>query len=147
MYSAGTMADQRFHVETHGKLIAARVFGLRTVDDANDYSTALGNDAARLPTAVLLADHRPVVIYPQDVADRLAELFIAMNTRLDRVAIIVARSNATLALQLERLVRQAKYTNRRVFYAPDDAIAHLEPVLSAPEIARAREFLVGIRPS
>ena len=66
---------------------------------------------------VLCADHRPVVVYPQSVADRLVELFMDMNRRLERVAILVAPSNATLLLQLRRLVREAAYASRKVFYA------------------------------
>lgn len=138
--------DRSFLVEAKGKLILARVFRLRTRDDVEAYSAELGTHVGKLPSAVLLADHRPVVIYPQDVADRLVELFMEMNTRLERVAIVVARTNATLSLQLERLVREAAYANRRVVHAPDDALVHLAPSLSRMESAHAREFLAGFEP-
>lgn len=64
-----------------------------------------------------------------------------MNARLERVAVLAARSNATLTLQLERLVREAAYASRRVCYAPEEAQAHLAPILDPPERRRVREFL------
>jgi hypothetical protein len=127
-----------------GRLIEARVFRLATRDDVDAYSRDLGIQVMRVPRTlrpILCADHRPVAIYAQPAADRLVELFTQMNTRLERVAIIVARSNATLALQLNRIVREAKYTARRVFYTVEDAQAHLAPVLAPDELARTRTFL------
>src|SRR5215831_2487531 len=95
-------SSRPFAIEARvGKLIEARVFGLRTREDAEEYSRALGLQVLRMPkdvAPVLCADHRPVVIYPQAAADRLIELFNQMNTRLERVAIVAARSNATLVL-------------------------------------------------
>jgi hypothetical protein len=127
---------------TSGRLLEARVHSLRTRDEVDAYSKAIGDRLKTMPQhPVLCADHRPVVIYPQIVADRLVELFVSMNTQLERVAIIAARSNATLVLQLERLVREAKYANRKVFYAPADAEKHLSVSLGVEEIGRARSFL------
>lgn len=127
-----------------GRLIEARVFRLMSTDEANAYSRALAARVAKIPSSkrpVLCADHRPVAIYPQAVADRLSELFVHMNTRLERIAILVARSNATLALQLNRIVREAGYENRRVFYDSPGAVEHLGVVLDPAEKARVRAFL------
>jgi hypothetical protein len=138
-------ASKRYEIHCRaGRLIEARVYGLRTREDADDYARDLGIQVVRMPRDVrpiLCADHRPVVIYPQPAADRLTELFIHMNPRLERVAILVARTNATLALQLQRIVREAKYSARRVFHTADDAQAHLAPVLETDELARMRTFL------
>ena len=90
---------------------------------------------------VLCADHRPVGIYPQAAADRLIELFTQMNSRLERVAILVSRTNATLYMQLNRIVREASYTARRVVHTAEEAHAHLAPVLAPAELARMRDFL------
>jgi hypothetical protein len=133
---------------TVGRLIEARVFALRTVADADAYSTALVEQVRRIPfgSPVLLADHRPVAIYPQPVTERLVELFRQMNTRLARVAIIASRSNATLAMQIERIVREANDARRRVTYVPADAAAHIRPALDGPEIARVDAFLAEWSP-
>ena len=99
----------------------------------------LGVQAVCLP--VLCADHRRVGIYSQVVADELASLFGRMNARLERVTALVARSNATLSLQLERIVREAKNPRRRVYYDVVPALEFLSLSLGPNEIDRARLFL------
>jgi hypothetical protein len=69
-----------------------------------------------------------------------------MNERLERVAILVAQSNATLNLQLARIVREAGFTARRVFLDVRQAEAHLATVLEPSELTRMREFLAEIAP-
>ncbi len=135
------MSDELFTIRnTVGRVIEARVFELRTEEDATRYSAALAAQVMAMPRAhpVLCADHRPVRIYPQPVTDRLIGLFVNMNTQLERVAILVARSNATLHLQLQRVVREAGYENRRVFHDADEALTHLAVTLDGPEKERVR---------
>jgi hypothetical protein len=125
-------------------LIEARVFALPDLAAADSYSQTLADVSAKVVLRhgpVLCADHRPVVIYRQDVADRLATLFAAMNSRLTRVAVVVSRSNATLAMQLERIVREANYASRRVFYEANDAATFLSSALSPAAAQRAAAFL------
>ncbi len=127
-----------------GRVIEARVFGLWTREDADAYSQALAAEVALAPATmrpVLCADHRPVRIYPQPAADRLVELFQNMNTRLDRIAILVSRTNATLYLQLQRFVREAGYENRKVMHEPPEALTHLQDSLTPEERDRVRRFL------
>ncbi len=122
----------------------ARVFALRTRKDVEDYGEAFGTHLMRLPQgvrAILCADHRPVTIYAQEVADRLLEMFKPLNAHLERVAIVAAPSNATFAMQLDRIVRAAGYAARKVVYAPDDAVQHLAPALTPQELKRVRSFL------
>lgn len=133
-----------------GRLIEARVFALRTAADADAYTAALVAETKRIPLSVspiLLADHRPVAIYPQPVAERLIELFLRMNSRLERVAIIASPSNATMVMQLQRLVREAKDEKRKVTYAAAEAAAHLRGVLDGAELARVQAFLGEWKPS
>lgn len=134
-----------FTIETRvGRLIEARVFRLVTRGDADAYSDALAVEVRRHPggrAPVLVADHRPVPVYPQAAADRLIELFQDMNSRLERIAIIVAPTNATILLQLERIVREARFPNRRVFRAKELAVEHLGGALGPAELTRARAFL------
>ncbi len=136
-----------FTVEVReGRLIEARVQALKTLADANEYAAKLaGAVAAAGPDRrmILCADHRPVGIYSQAVADALASLFRNMNARLERVAIVVARSNATLAMQLERIVREAAYSSRRVFYATDEVESFLSEVLDERERHRLALFMAA----
>jgi len=140
-----TSGTPRYRIENRvGRLVEARVFDLRSREDVDDYSRDLGIQVMRMPRSVrpiLCADHRPVAVYPQPSADRLVELFTTMNTRLERVAIVVARSNATLAMQLQRIVREAANNARRVVHDAENAHAHLAPVLLPDELARMRDFL------
>jgi hypothetical protein len=138
----------RFSIEHHmGRLIEARVFALQTAYDAKAYAQALKEQVQKMTAdaPILVADHRPVVIYPQAAADCLAELFEDMNSRLDRAALIVAPTNATLLLQIDRIVREARFEKRRVFRTEGAAIDFLESALDAGEMARARIFLAEHR--
>jgi hypothetical protein len=143
-------AGQSFSVERRvGRVIEARVFSLKTVDDATAYSLALASVVAQVPAdlrPVLCADHRPVAIYSQPVSDRLTELFLQMNPRLERIGILVAPTNATLTLQLSRITRDAQYAERRVFQTGTDAISFLGPVLDPTESERLRDFVAEFIP-
>jgi len=146
---ASSSTTLSYTVHTGGaRLIEARVFRLRTLEEAQGYSELLAAHARRVPGSdypVLLADHRPVMIYPQLVANRLVELFLDMNTRLERVAIIASRENATMVLQLERLIREANDVKRRLFFTNEDALEHLSPSIDALDLQRARRFLDAYR--
>ena len=139
------MTEERYAIQNAvGRLLEARVFWLKTQRDVDDYSRDIGLNLMRMPREirpVLCADHRPVAIYPEAAAERLIELFTQMNSRLERVAILVSRTNATLYMQLNRIVREASYTARRVVHTAEEAHAHLAPVLAPAELARMRDFL------
>jgi hypothetical protein len=131
-------------------LVEARVRSLRRLEHAKQYGADIGRVVTSTPLGaeggpILCADHRPVIIYPQSVADELTALFSAMNTRLSFVAILVARTNATLVMQLERIVREAKNPHRRVFHDPIQAHAFLEPHLTSAESVRMQAFLDEFR--
>jgi hypothetical protein len=123
-----------------GKLFEARVFRLATLADLEQYSHAFAR-ARSEGELVLCADHRPVAIYPPAVADRLVALFKVMNVHWQRVAVLVARSNATLAMQLQRIVRESGNPSRRVFFDAADANRFLAEVLDEKERARLSAFL------
>ncbi|MFO0551864.1 MAG: hypothetical protein U0271_25985 [Polyangiaceae bacterium] len=129
-----------------GRLVEARVFDLRTNAELESYIADLAKvfrKVASVASPVLCADHRPVRVYPGPVADALIANFQKLNTTIERVAILVAPSNAVLLLQLERIVREAHYTKRKVFKEPAQALAHLGESLNPGELSRARTFLAG----
>ena len=139
------MSDEKFTIVRHsGRLIEARVFALWTTQDADEYGQKMQLVARALPPntrPVLLADHRPVKVYPAAVADRLVELFTNMNLSLERAALVVTRNNVPLTLQLQRLVDAAENSMRRLFPEPRTAVTHLQPILTEAELARAAAFL------
>ena len=132
-----------FTVEVHaGRLIEARVSALMNSEDARAYADALARVVrASRDRMVLIADHRPVAIYSQPVSDHLAALFGDMNARLERIAVLTARTNATLTMQLERIVREAQNPSRRLFHEADEAEVFLGEVLDASERRRLGRFL------
>ncbi len=139
-----------FSVERRGRLLEARVWALDDHDVADRYSRALAERAASAPfgeAPVLCADHRFAEVYPQPVTDRLLALFEQMNTRLARIAIVVHPEQATFFMQLNRIVREARFDKRQVFRDIDEALAFLALDLDATDVANARHFLqVGPKP-
>ena len=127
-----------------GRLVEARVFALWTPSDADAYATELQRVVQTFPTGlrpVLLADHRPVKVYPTAVIDRLYELFANMNLQLERAALLLTQGNVPLTVQLSRLVDDAANSKRRLFSQPVDALAHLAPGFDQTERTRAAAFL------
>jgi hypothetical protein len=127
-----------------GRLVEANVSALATVAEVGAYADGFA-PALRGLTArpVLCADHRPVVIYSQPVADKLVELFTNLNKTWERAAILVAPTNATLAMQLGRIVRESANPSRRVFFDPAEAERFLAEILDPATQARLHLFLEG----
>jgi hypothetical protein len=136
-----------FTVEVQvGRIIEARITELRTLERAVAYGKAVSQlikQSSGHEQMILCADHRAVAIYPQAVTDELAILFGINNHRLERVAILVAASNATLSMQLGRLVREAHNPGRRVFLAASEAEAFLGEIVTAAERTRLAQFLAS----
>ncbi|HEU4406090.1 MAG TPA: hypothetical protein VFS43_12550 [Polyangiaceae bacterium] len=129
-----------------GRLIEARIWSLGSAAEVDAYARDLAAAVTLTPRGVrpvLCADHRPVVIYNQAVADRLAKLLSAMNHRLERAALLVAPTNATFAMQLGRIVREANNPARRLFDDAFEAAVFLRGELDEPERARLGLFLSG----
>lgn len=135
-----------FTVENRvGGLIEARVLSLADANEARAYSLALAAAVKACPAerTYLCADHRAVAIYPQVVADELSRLFVQMNTRLFRIAVVVSGTNATLTLQLGRIIREAKNPSRRLIDTHTEALAFLGEVFTEAELKRCQAFLGG----
>lgn len=128
-----------------GRVIHARVQGLADIAEVEQYRLSFlpffqpprdGNE--RL---VLFADHRPVRIYTQPVSDAITRMFASLNVHWLRVAILVAPSNATLAMQLSRIVKESNNPSRQVFFDAERACAFLGETLTPEELAGIRAFM------
>ena len=138
------MASDEFTIEIVARrLIRARIHSLPSADSAIAYAVELGRIAAANAehAPVLCADHRPVIVYSPPVADKLTELFQKMNSVLARVAILVAPSNATLLMQLGRIVREAANPSRKIFTDDSQARRFLDDVLDAEARRELLAFL------
>ena len=87
------------------------------------------------------ADIRRVQLFPPDVADALIGLLTSVNATFERSAIVLPDEAATFAMQMERLVRNAKSPARRTFRDAGGAQRWLSEILSGPESERLGAFL------
>jgi hypothetical protein len=141
------MATPGFTVERRtGRVIEARVRSLPDLAAAERYVASIraAVQAVELPQrAVICADHRTVPIYPPAVADRLIALFSSVNTHIEAAGLLVARTNATAAMQIGRIVRESGNPRRRVFHEVAELEKFLGEVLGPAEEAAMRTFLAA----
>jgi hypothetical protein len=135
------VASDRFQINRYGRLVLARVVNLTTDADVAAYTAGFGAVRAVLKSGVLCADHRAVRIYPPIVAEGLVALFTGINAFWQRAALVAAPTNATLAIQLGRVVRESKNPSRQFFVDTAAAGAFLSEVLDDTEQEHLRMFL------
>jgi hypothetical protein len=123
-----------------GRLVEARVFQLGSIQDVDRYRRAFVPHL-RGTRLLLMADHRAARVYSPEVAEGLVSLFLGLNEVWDRAALLVAPANATLSIQIRRIVRESKSDSRRVFLDEAACEAFLGQPLDAPEKTRLRAFL------
>jgi hypothetical protein len=136
------MSIECFTVERNvGRLVEARVLALATRADVERYAQSFKPFAKDTAGLVLCADHRAVRIYAPEVADDLISLFTKLNTVWRRAVLIAAPSNATLTIQLQRVVRSSNSSARRLVVDTAAAETFVADMLDAAEKARLVEFL------
>lgn len=145
------MSDEKFRVARHtGRLLESRLFALWSDADAEKYARTFWTLARTLGGSelpVLIADHRPVRAYPANVLSRLDELFASLNVKLERVSILTDKNNASVTLQLQRVVDRAGFNNRRLFTDPAAGLEHLKATLTPAELERAKTFIAEWPPA
>jgi hypothetical protein len=97
------------------------------------------------PKAIIVADYRAIPIFPPEVADELQRLMTEMNPWVERSAVLVAPDHATNALQVARVVREARNDRRRSFTDAGALASWLGEVLTREEQARVEAFLAETR--
>jgi hypothetical protein len=90
---------------------------------------------------VVVMDLRHTSILPPELADSLVSLLHGPNPKLLRNGVLAPTSSATVAMQLTRIVREAKNDRRRVFSSVLGLEAWLGEVLDPEERVRLRQFL------
>lgn len=125
-----------------GRLLEARLEWLATAADVHDFQRAMRAAFTQAgPHAVICADWRKVSVLPPEASDALIGLLREGNRRFARSAVLLHPEDAMLALQVERLFREAANPDRRAFRAPAAALTWLSEVLTPAETRRAWEFL------
>ena len=79
-------------------------------------------------------------VFLQPVAARWIEIIKQENPIVERNAILVGEG-AVFSMQVERIIRQAGFKNRKAFLAPAVLTAWLGEILTARERARLEQFL------
>jgi hypothetical protein len=96
---------------------------------------------------VFVCDWRTVERFEPTFADTIVWTMRRDNPRVTANGVLVAGSNVALYEQVEKVLREAKNPNRKVFRARADLSAFLDPLLTASERARRDVFLdEGERP-
>lgn len=121
--------------------MVARWAGLREVQEAMSFRSAVQAAAARVKPAVICADWRAASVVSPEVSDVMAAMLRGANPLLKRSGILLSADSATFSLQTERLVREANNPQRRTFRQANDLLLWIGEVLSPVELEAARRFL------
>jgi hypothetical protein len=127
-----------------GRLIEFDVPELRLPGDVDRMMAIIREKVGEIApreSAIMAADYRAITVFGPDVADRVREMYSRFNPRVLRSAILLGVEQATVKLQVARLVREAAHPARRTFEHADAMEQWLAEVLTLEELARLRAFL------
>lgn len=93
---------------------------------------------------VACVDLRRSPVLDKEASARFLDLLKRDNPRIERSALLVAPGTATLALQVDRMIREANNPARRMCRSLRDVEDFLHPVLNVEEKARLASFLSGL---
>jgi hypothetical protein len=125
-----------------GRLVEARLFTLRTVDQVTDFQGAMRRAFVEAgPRSIICADWRAANLLAPEVSDALVGLLRTGNSFFERSAILLSPDEAIFNMQVERVVREAASPGRRTFRDMTKLRVWLAEVLDADERRRMNEFL------
>jgi hypothetical protein len=126
-----------------GRLVEARLFVPRTVQEVGQYGGAMVRAITSAPgKCVICSDWRSASLFAPEVADELVNLLRRANVHFERSAVLLPIEAAMFTLQAERVVREAGSDARRAFRNPGAMREWLSKVLDDAERQRLNEFLV-----
>jgi hypothetical protein len=125
-----------------GRLVTFRV--IPPVDDGNSARSAveLRNVIASVAGPVIVcADLTAARTFSPETTERFVALMRSDNPKLERGALLLDPRSATVALQVERMVREANLPARRTFRDRAELSGWLEPLLNPAEQLALARFL------
>src|SRR5689334_12764780 len=125
-----------------GRLVEVRGITPFTEAEIQDFATRYMAALTRTPgRAVTCVDLRAATVLPEDQAKNFVTMFRRTNPLLERSAILIDPKNATLCLQLTRIIRESSNLARRAFTDMARLTIWLDEALTTEEQARLRMFL------
>lgn len=132
-----------------GRVIIAGWTAMPRVEDAVAYHKAVMEAVGKLKRPVICADWSQGKVMAPDVAAEMLAMLAGANAHIERVAILLAPERAIFTMQAERLVRDAKSTDRHTFRDRAELVAWVGNVLTSAELHVVREHFLppGHEPS
>jgi hypothetical protein len=90
---------------------------------------------------VTIVDWRHCPLMAPEAAEFLIARMVAVNPGTERSAAISRQDAPVAVLQFLRLIRDAGFSDRRLFFSEDELCSWLGEVLSSAESMRLRAFL------
>ncbi|HEY4015040.1 MAG TPA: hypothetical protein VGM06_16970 [Polyangiaceae bacterium] len=125
-----------------GRLVEIRLFHLGSVDTIAELSRLIAGEARSAQAlTVIFGDYRRTRPFSQEVGDAWSRAMRGFNESVAWSAILLARSNETFNLQIERVVRCAVHPARRLFWDARELREWVGPRATAAELSRLDPLL------
>jgi hypothetical protein len=132
------MFSREHHV---GRLYEVRVVSPVTAADVATFQAAQRALESIDEARIVCTDCRGIEVLSPETAERLLDSLRSHGRGLLRNGVLVEARKAVVALQLERMLRQARHPGRQLFRRKEDLVAWLDEILDPSEQARLRTFL------
>jgi hypothetical protein len=143
--TAPAMTAQNTAAVRVGRLVEVRVdAGYRTALEVDHLFDEIDVEVEKLPYTlkiVTIADWRRMPVMAPEAAERLQKRMALLNARTLRSAALVSPTAPVAVLQMMRMVREANFSDRKIFDELEPLITFLNEVLTAEESRRLRDFL------
>lgn len=127
-----------------GKLLGVRAGKLEVMADWLNLSTSVRRVAEEIPGPIVIcADYRQLQVMHEELAKPLLEEFRQFNSKVRRSALMMPSNAPTLRRQMERLLREAQHSGRRVCVDPAEVKAWLSSCLDDGERLGLDDFLAA----
>jgi hypothetical protein len=125
-----------------GRLAGVRVLSPVTEEEFNRFVPEVGRWVRSIPSRVVFcSDLRGARVLTEAISTRIIDSMRQDNPKLKCAALVLPSSSAVLALQFERIIREAGNPARRTFRRAADAQAWLAEALRPAEQVSLAEFL------
>src|SRR3954469_7693315 len=124
-----------------GRLIELRVESPVTEEELLQFHVTLAKACKPIKGQIATCtDFVGATVFLQPVAARWIEIIRQDSPLVERNAVLVGEG-AVFSMQIERIIRQAGFKNRKAFLAPAALVTWLGEILTARERTRLEQFL------